>query len=277
MEILKNLGVNISDSSAPNAPGVDESVDAHIVTTTHDFTWPGSGNVPTELDEPNSGLCLTVADSPNDWPVNVTNAYTEDDADNPSCAPVLGQPCVDAILSSSRRNGFVGCNGPSTSWFHLPECQSTLGYTRGMSTPVGTPVGTFTQPYGFSNTSRNATDDQKHGKGFSPITLSSSPQDGSGSVEYYTILNRLHIMLFNPIIPSNGASESRGATGYTQGPALLCMRVNTTQLPTGDTDGDGVTWTSEAVLESIGSSVNRSAVWVWSVVTFMSLTLAFAT
>lgn len=84
-------------------------------------------------------------------------------------------------------------------------------------------------------------------------------------------------MLFNPIIPSNGESESTEATGYTQGPALLCMRVNTTQLPTGDTDGDGVTWTSEAVLESIGSSVNRSAVWVWSVVTFMSLTLAFAT
>lgn len=51
------------------------------------------------------------------------------------------------------------------------------------------------------------------------------------------------------------APEGTFDDGFTQNPQLLCMRVNATKLSTVDTNGDGVTLTSEAVFESTGYSV----------------------
>lgn len=215
--------------------------------------------------------------SPIDLPVNVTNAYTEDDTNDASCVPVLGQACVDAILSDGRisRGSAVGsCTSPSRYWFEIPECQSTLGYAQA----VGGSPGTFTTSIGVGNDSSNATNSWKNGEGW--YASFSAPRNGSGSTAYYTTANQLNMVKVNPILSSQVVSApTTESGGHIPGPELLCMRVNATKLPTGDTNGDGVTWTSEAVMEmeNIGSFIKPSAICVMFVVSFISLTLAFTT
>ncbi|KAI1399871.1 hypothetical protein F4819DRAFT_463742 [Hypoxylon fuscum] len=259
--------VNVSDFSAPNADGWDPAKDPHVVTSTYDFTWPGGGNLSAALGVPNAGICVTVADSPLDWPVNVTNTYTEDDTDSNSCAGTLGQACVDAILDEERNSGHLlgDCRLPPESWFALPQCQDTLGYA---SVSYGF-AGIASRGLGFLNSSSNATRAREDGEAW--FGTLSAPQYGSGSAEYYTVANRLHIAVINPILPTEGPVEG----GFSQGPQLMCMRVNATKLPVGDPNGDGITWTSEAVLESGGSPVKLD--WVWVLFTVALASLAFVT
>ncbi|KAI1774334.1 hypothetical protein F4818DRAFT_452363 [Hypoxylon cercidicola] len=260
----RDLGINVSDFSTPNAKGFDPARDPHVVTSTYDFNWPGGGNFSAALGMPNAGICVTVVDSPTDMPVNVTNAYTEDDTNSGSCVGTLGQACVDAILSEGRRASVSQgiCTAPAESWFQLPECQSTLGYA-GITHRSS---GLATRGLGFL--SSNATVAAHDGEAW--YGWFSAPQYGSGSVDYYASVNRLHIAMVNPVFPID---EWLG--GFSQGPELLCMRVNATKLPTRDPNGDGVTWTSEAVLESdeesIGSLVKLDRAWVLFTMTLFSL------
>ncbi|KAI0968083.1 hypothetical protein F4678DRAFT_474917 [Xylaria arbuscula] len=250
--------INVSDFVPSDALadltsyGSDETVDTHIVTTSYDFSWSSPENLTSELNSSIASFCLTVATSLTDLPANVTNAYTEQDTNSTSCVPALGQACVDAILATEKFEGdpvYGNCRAPSQLWSELPQCQNTLGYVYNVSHGFTLLTGSR----GFSNrTSQNATADFKNGGGW--FGYISSPVNGSGSNEYYTAINRLHIAMINPLLAYDGDFDS----GFSQDPQLLCMRVNATMLPTKDTNGDGVTWTSEAVLESAGNSVQRT-------------------
>ncbi|KAI1122994.1 hypothetical protein F5Y10DRAFT_252869 [Nemania abortiva] len=266
--------INVSDFAAPNAEpdpvsGGFQTTDTHIITTSYDFNWLGPQNSSTELSGTAARFCLTVADSLTDLPANITNAYTENDTNSVSCVSTLGQACVDAILSSSRFtgdpiNGY--CRGPSQIWSGIPACQTTFGYTR----MVSRYFDLVTSSRGFSNETSGITNAFTNGGGW--FGYFSSPQNGSGSNEYYTAVNRLHVVMVNPILAPQGDFER----GYTQNPQLLCMRVNATKLATNDTNGDGVTWTSEAVLEaeSIGYSFRRVVGWDSLAIRLISLMFA---
>ena len=80
------------------------------MSTTWDFSWPADSgnNISSALSDLPGPLCITTLATANlgagpDFPVNVTNAYTEDDTDNTSCVPVLGEECVRALLSTDGR------------------------------------------------------------------------------------------------------------------------------------------------------------------------------
>lgn len=240
--------VNVSDFSAPNAEGYDPARDPHVVTSTYDLNWPGGDNLTAALGIPNAGICVTFVDAPYDWPVNVTNAYTEDDTNSSSCVGALGQACVDAILSMGRAAslGRGQCLLPAESWFQLSQCQSTLGY----ASVSYRSSSIASRALGFLNSS--ATVARYDGEAW--FGTLSGPQYGSGSGEYYTIANRLHIALVNPVLPTEEPINGTPG-GWSQDPQLLCMRVNATKLSTKDPNGDGVTWTSEAVLEGAEENV----------------------
>jgi hypothetical protein len=245
----------VSDIAAPNAIARSNIVDSHIVSTTYDFNWPDSnGVISDQLNGTSSGFCLTVVDW-TDLPVNLTNAYTEKDGNDTSCIPVLGQACVNAILSNGRNFRGPTCRSvPQKPWSEFPECQSTLGYMA--TTPER--FGTLSMSRGLGNNNHNATSSSANGAGW--FGSFSTPQNGSGSTTYYTAANQLQIAMVSAVL------SFQNDTQYLAGSELLCMRVNATQLPTRDTDGDGTTWTSEAVMESMGNFVQPSAVWVWSVI-----------
>ncbi|KAI4862801.1 hypothetical protein F4820DRAFT_399057 [Hypoxylon rubiginosum] len=267
VNVLRNSGVNVSDFAVPGDESYDEVVDPHIVATTYDFTWPGGGNLSAALGDTAAGLCLSFVSLPLDFPANVTELYTEGDANDPSCAPVLGQACVDAILSGGRTTSAgqpPGRCAAGRAWFELPECESTLGYALAASGSGGT----NTVSLGFRNSSSggssNATAyDAEDGGGW--YGLFSAPQNGSGSVEYYNATNRVHIAMIDPVLPS------AGDTGYTQGPELLCMRVNVTGA-----NVNGANATGGDTKDNVGNSVKLgSAAWVLSVTCLMSFAFIF--
>ncbi|KAJ8115532.1 hypothetical protein ONZ43_g4650 [Nemania bipapillata] len=273
-ESVATLGVNVSDFAAPNAKsdyGSDAAVDPHIVTTSYDFNWSGSKYWPFRLNGTTSSYCFTVADSLTDLPANVTNAYTEEDTDSSSCVSTLGQACVDAILASGRFSGGANtslCLGPSQVWSSFPACQSTLGYTNTVS--HGFSLSTGGRTSSNNNNTNTTTNAFLNGGGWFGFT--SGPQNGSGSNEYYTAMNRLHIAMVTAVIAPGDDLDA----GYTQDPHLLCMRVNATKLSTKDTNGDGVTWTSEAVLESKGYSIQRTPAWASTFLAVPLISLMFA-
>jgi hypothetical protein len=199
------------------------------------------------LNQTDAGFCLSIVDW-TDAPVNLTNAYTEEDG-NGTCVPVLGQACVDTILSSGRNFRGSSCHVPEEDWSKLPECQNTIG---SMGTPRES-IETLSLSGTLFNSSRNATGGFKDGEGwFGTFT---GPQNGSGSAAYYTAANLLQIAMFTAVFSLQGDEV------YVQGSELLCMRVNATQLPTRDPNGDGTTWISEAVMENLGISLQPSAIW----------------
>ncbi|KAI1179787.1 hypothetical protein F4777DRAFT_574613 [Nemania sp. FL0916] len=239
--------INVSDFAAPNATqdlssgGSLNTEDTHIVTTSYDFHWPGS-----EFSSTAARFCFTVADVTG-LPANVTDAYTEGDIYLTSCVSALGQACVDAIVAGGK---FVGnpadqfCQAPHV-WTQIPECQSTLGSINSESHSFGLVAGSR----GFSNNdSQTATAGFANGEGW--FGFFSSPQNGSGSNEYYTAVNRLHIATVNTLLASDGNFRN----GFKQQTQLLCMRVNATELSTDDTNGDDVT-------ESTGYSLHQNSYW----------------
>ncbi|KAF7536135.1 hypothetical protein G7054_g4776 [Neopestalotiopsis clavispora] len=247
--------VNISDVATPNAQ-VDKISDAHIVSTSYDFSWPETQEIPAELNNTSSALCITIADAPVDMPVNVTNAYTEDDAGSASCVHALGQACVDAILASAGRpvTSEAGpmCSAPRESWAELDECRNTLEYaSKSGGSERFFATSSFNVSY-YGGSSNGSAGGLASGEGI--FGTFSAAQNGSGSAEYYTAANRLQIMMINPILQSSGGFE------YAAGAGLYCMRVNTTKLPGYDAESDDVTWTSEAVLDSLGTSIQAHAV-----------------
>lgn len=205
-------------------------------------------------------------------PANVTNTLTYDgDSDSADCALALGQSCVDAILAAAgtpvaTENGTI-CNTPTTPWSELDECSSTLGYNarangRFSGSEIAWGLGFYTSA---NTTSSNGTAPRRareSGSGF--YGHFSGAQNGSDVTEYYSAANRMQIMMVNPMLQLDSGVGGKGGS-FATGPGLYCMRVNATKLPTKDTDGDDVVYTSEAVLESAGISIQDRAVGALSV------------
>lgn len=251
-----------------------KAVDPHLVSTSYDFTW--SDPVPASLANAWSGLCITASDA-TDMPANVTNTLTYDEdgeSDSADCTLALGQSCVDAILAAAgtpvaTENGTV-CNSPTmTSWAALDACAGTLGYNARANGRLAGSENTWGLGfYNSANTSSSSNGTtprraRESGEGF--YGHFSGAQNGSDVTEYYSAANRLQIMLVNPMLQMDSGVGGEGGS-FATGPGLYCMRVNATKLPTKDTDGDGVAFTSEAVLEeSAGTSVQGRAVGAFSV------------
>ncbi|KAI8629704.1 hypothetical protein F5Y19DRAFT_464403 [Xylariaceae sp. FL1651] len=162
------------------------------------FDGGTSGAIPKFGDiDSTAGFCLTMADF-HDLPVNVTNAYTENGTNSASCVSTLEQACVNSILKSGSFRGNAA---------H----EYTLGYTSMAS-----------RSFGLSTFSRGCF---------------SSPQNSGKSNEYYTVMNRLQIVMMNVLFASSTGFEG----GYSQNTQLLCMIVNAIKLRTDGTNGDGVT------------------------------------
>ncbi|KAI0539519.1 hypothetical protein GGR58DRAFT_464592 [Xylaria digitata] len=228
--------INVTDFAAPNAidyNGNSEFVDPHIVSTSYDFNWSGPQNLSAQLNGTATRLCLTVADY-TELPANVTDAYTEEDTGSTSCVSTLGQACVDAILASGEYtgNGTERCKSPGLFWDTIPECRSTFGYASAES-------GSLTM-VSFSLNGSLTSGDGWWGQ-------FSATQNGSASPQYYSSSNLLYVALFNPLLAVEGSLED----GFTQGPQLLCMRVNTTDSDSVDTTDPGNGDTTDP--ESAGS------------------------
>ncbi|RYP85300.1 hypothetical protein DL770_005046 [Monosporascus sp. CRB-9-2] len=236
--------INISSIEAPDADSYDAVADSHVASVTYDFSWPADGNISTALDGASGTLCLMTLLDAVDLPVAATNGYTEDDGDSTSCEPVLGRECVAALLAQVPKPRGTACMLPTrTPWAEVPECRDLLGAFE----PYGQSF--FGLPLGS-----NVSDDRDGGRrewlsGQVFYSNVSRPLDGADSRLYNYMANRVHMMMMSVELPAAHEGQTAG------GPELLCMRVNATELPEVDTDGDGVAFTYETVLESKGAQV----------------------
>ncbi|RYP32498.1 hypothetical protein DL767_005187 [Monosporascus sp. MG133] len=237
--------INISSIEAPDADSDGDAIaDPHITSVTYDFSWPAGGNISTALDGASGPLCLMTLQDTVDLPVAATNGYTEDDGDSTSCEPVLGRECVAALLAQVPTPRGTNCMLPTrTPWSEVPECRDSLGAFHPfgqsfMSWPLGSNV---------SDDSGGGRREWLSGQAFYGNV--SGPLDGGDSRLYNYMANRVHMMLMSVELPARDEGQTVG------GPELLCMRVNATELPEVDTDGDGVAFTYETVLESKGAQI----------------------
>lgn len=113
----------MTEVSIPGAPlGHDTDAIPRLTATTHDFTWPGGGNISTQLED-DVPFCVKTARFYS-WGFlrNVTNAFTEDDASSTSCVPAFGEAFVNAILEDD-------CNatrGNPVDWDDLQACRGSV-------------------------------------------------------------------------------------------------------------------------------------------------------
>ncbi|KAI0178838.1 hypothetical protein GGR52DRAFT_276428 [Hypoxylon sp. FL1284] len=251
--------VNVSEFADPKAIGIQPVADPHIVTTSYDFTWPGGGSLDKALNDSMAGLCVTAMTLPS-LPQNVSDKYNSDAANSASCAPVLGQACVDAILGQGATEAgqpLGRCQGSSVSWFSFPECQDTLGYALSL-----TGSGTVeTASFGFHNVESNKTHERSSGEGW--FGRFSAAQNGSGSALYYNTTSLLQVAMVNPVLPIKGASNS---TPPAQGAQLLCTRVNVTEATDDSENAD------DPDEDSAGSSVGEGAGWTVFMMSLVSFT-----
>lgn len=122
--------VNVTDISLPGVEmGHETDAIPRLITTTHDFTWPGGGNVSSQIGE-DVPFCVKSGHFWSGFARNVTNAFTEDDASSTSCIPALGAACVSAILDDPMLED-DGCSARSLGkerWDRLPQCSRSLDY-----------------------------------------------------------------------------------------------------------------------------------------------------
>lgn len=198
--------------------------DPHHISTTYDFEWPGGGNLSEALQGSTRPFCISSPDVV--FPENVTDLYTEDNANSTDCTPVLGDDCVQAILRIGNNISFrEKCTPPSTIWSQIPECNATLGYAARarLNQETFASFGIFTANLspdptnsGLNSTNtRNKTAGISSGEGF--VGLHSGVIEGSNATEkYLAAASRLHILMISHTFENGGNAE------------LLCMRVNTT-------------------------------------------------
>lgn len=244
-----------------------EAVDPHVVSTTYDFAWPAKGNISDALDGATGPFCIRAATNAVDLPVNLTNGYTEEDGNSASCAPILGQQCVDAILALIPKPTGEDCHFFESKPFdELPECQDSLGAALPSFQEFffGTPLIRNITAAGNDTKEKGFTEEWNHGSAF--YTNISATQNGSDSRAYHYAANRVHMFLMSAELPTNPDAPPTAILPTTGGPELLCMRVNATKLPNVDVDGDGVAYTYETVLESgsYGIYMRHDVFdWVW--------------
>lgn len=204
---------------------------SYLVSTAYYLSWPNDKdrNISDALDGANGTLCTSALQSA-DMPISVLNKFPDDgNNNNGDCAPILGQECVDALLST--QGGAVTvennvCRSPTQSWHDLPACRDSLGRDKTSGTQwAGTPLS-------GRNPLNNATRPKPWRSGDDFYANVSSPVGGGGkdSDEYLARVNQLHVLMLDARIPS-----SQGEGQFVGGPQLLCARVNATKLP-GDED-----------------------------------------
>lgn len=226
--------VAISDADLED---VDEP---HVASAIYDFQFPGS-NLSEALDGANGTFCMATLTSI-DLPVEILNKYTDDD-DSTDCERILGKSCTDSLLLASEGAVTISDDGntcipPRKSWNTLPGCSDSIG----KATVYNTLDGDY--PLSGVNPQNNATASSwVSGQGF--FVNVSEPLSGALSDGYLESVNRLHVLMINTRIPADG--------GFVGGPELHCMRVNATELPENDADGDGEAMTSENV-RSVGTA-----------------------
>lgn len=251
-------GVNVSDVLFPVAESESDGGTRDVTyatSTTWDFSWSEPGNISSALGDLRGPLCIATLSGADlgsgpDFPVNVTNAYTEDNTGSSSCVPVLGEDCVRALVSEDGgaiypyTDGSI-CDGPTKKWTEIPECASSFGYAGSTSRSINQEVH---QP-----SLNNSASDSGYGfHGFISENL-----EAPRSREYISATNQLQVLMIN-------VNLQAGANGAVMGePELLCMRVNTTELRDVDLDGDGVAITSEVVFEgNNGHALRCGSVWI---------------
>ncbi|KAI1312918.1 hypothetical protein F5Y03DRAFT_390619 [Xylaria venustula] len=241
--------VNVSDVAVPDATHLEKNItDPHIVSLTWDFSWPGNDNLSDILGGNGSEFCWVQLDSNYDFPVNVTNTFTEDIATNSSCVPALGKACVDAILKIVPNN----CVWESVDidFTRFPECAGAFADSVHHNTEGEAYIGNFL----------NNTDPTFQLSSGGPFYLRLSvPVNGAQSETFNAVANGLNIVLLSAKIRE---SRSEAQHGYVQGSELLCTRVNATKLADKDQDGDGTAYVSEVVLLSSAQSL-FSSIYFW--------------
>ncbi|KAK4205763.1 hypothetical protein QBC40DRAFT_270827 [Triangularia verruculosa] len=214
--------VNITDSLTD--PFNNQSTD-FTVRTSYEFIYEGAP-LNSTLNETLPGLgnqsfCtvqLILKDA--GWPANVTNLWTDENANSTSCAPVLGQDCVDAIIKSVGHNNGGTCGDPGGSWGDAPECASSLGYLYQERLVTGRSFGNLASA--------------RSGEPFATMA-SSEYSDLDNKTLYENYVNVIHVVLLNaPVSLARGAN---GAFPSDDPKALICMRVRTSQRDVDDGEG----------------------------------------
>lgn len=245
--------VNISDMAAPDAENAPE--DPHVAVTTYDFSWPGGANISTSLDNAIGQLCLATFRGVFDLPVNVTNAYAEKNTNSTSCEPVLGKDCINAILATPPPDRGTCVVPDLVGWSDIPECAGSFGYAvHSRPQESHTLLGIYNGIVFNASSGDDGESGPMSGVGF--YANVTEPLEGSGSRIFSSNANRLHLLFISTQIPIQGRTKPMDVVD------LLCMRVNATELPDVDGDGDGVAFTSEVVLEgeSMGTRTGHGAI-----------------
>ena len=240
-------------------------VDPHVVNTVHQLEWEGDEDLSEALGGTDEPFCVayfhvsrhhegdnsrpkkfffswfglrTRADTPQgDFPANVTNKITDETGKNSYCGPALGEACVRALKKDGRIQS--GCSGTKKPWFSLPECADTVGAVLRPAQIGTSTIANGKNSKNDTNTNSTSTGSKTFrdsGDGF--LSISSAAFNGSDRETYYNATNRLQIVMLQANHPESGSLNSE--------PKLLCMRVNTTELPEpeegeaeGEGDGDG--------------------------------------
>ncbi|ETS76093.1 hypothetical protein PFICI_11480 [Pestalotiopsis fici W106-1] len=232
--------INISDVSIPDAD-LEDVDEPHVASAIYDFQFTGT-NLSEALDGADGTFCMATLTSI-DLPVEIINKYTDDD-DSTDCEPILGKSCIDSLLLAGNGATTISDDGnscipPRYFWSELLECSDSIGKATVFSTLYGD------YPLSGVNRQNNATSSPLvSGQGF--FVNVSEPLNGSLSDGYLQSVNRLHVLMINTRIPTD--------YGFVGGPELHCMRVNATELPENDADGDGDAMTSENI-RNVGTSI----------------------
>ncbi|KAF2718848.1 hypothetical protein K431DRAFT_287307 [Polychaeton citri CBS 116435] len=208
--------VNVTDISVPSGSrAVSSSVDnPRVINTVHSFSWPESAgeylNDTLPGTNPSTPFCISLFY--NGLPDNVTDAYTSGDANNASCAPALGDACVNALTGALNYGaGVAGC--PTVSaWIDLPECRGTgLNVSSIASTSINDRSNLTYAP--------NATSSYPLGSGNSFAFYQGDVYSGSNASALEEGESRLQLM-----VVSNAVRQGEATAWNSQ---ALCMRVRT--------------------------------------------------
>ncbi|KAK0748554.1 hypothetical protein B0T21DRAFT_380353 [Apiosordaria backusii] len=219
--------VNISDSlSNP----YDNRSTEFTVRTSYDFTYEGAPTDST-LEEAVPGLgnqsfcAVQLIWTDSGWPANITNLWTDENTNSTSCAPVLGQDCVDAIIQSTGTNNGAWdrtCGSQGGSWERAPQCASSLGYMYSLRR--------------VSAKNFPKLNNANSGESFAGLS-SMEYSDLDNKTIYENYLNSIHMVLINaPVDLIRGNQSSFSTDAPTK---LLCMRVNTSRRDVNEDEGDG--------------------------------------
>ena len=216
---LTSLGVNISEFAMPNVrlPDKPDTI-PHMITTTYDFSWPSGGNMSTELKNDTAPFCVRAQYLL--LSRNVTNAFTEEDADDTSCSSVLGNECVSAIMQQDLIvNGT--CQHPDRTWSRLSACSDSFGYSVEDRKPGGVLFG-----MADLNGPRNGTDgvhwQYKSGEQilFTTTNIFDPGADDAGRL-FRNESRALQVIALSTVAPDKSKQEAV---------KLLCMRVDTAEF-----------------------------------------------